>query len=182
MNRFAMGGVLCAVCLLAGMAAPSGDLRADLTARPLPPFSSSQPQDWIHSKPLQPADLKGKVVLLYFWTFDCWNSYRSFPWLLDLEREFAPLGLQVVGIHTPEMEHEKLRGNLEAKVRQFNVTHPVMMDNDFRYWRTMGNHAWPTFYLIARDGTIRYTMVGETHRGDRNAERFETALAELVRQ
>ena len=182
MKRLTMGVVVYAACLLTGGVVAPGDTGADVTARPLPPFSSSQQQDWIHSKPLRPADLKDKVVLLYFWTFDCWNSYRSFPWLLDLEREFAPQGLQVVGIHTPEMEHEKLRGNLEAKIEQFHVTHPVMMDNDFRYWRTLDNHAWPTFYLVDRAGTIRYTMVGETHPGDRNAENFERVLAELVRQ
>ncbi len=182
MQRFARGVVVGAVCVLMGVAAQPGGARAEVMALPLPPFASSQQQDWIQSPPLQPADLKDHVVLLYFWTFDCWNSYRSFPWLLNLEREYAPLGLRVVGIHTPEFDHEKVRGNLEAKIAQFNVTHPVMMDNGFRYWRALDNRYWPTFYLVDRDGIIRYAMAGETHGGDRHAEKFETVLADLVRR
>lgn len=147
---------------------------------PLPEFTSSRARDWINSKPLRRSDLRGKVTLVYFWAFDCWNSYRSFPWLFQMEKRFAGAGFQAVGIHTPEFDHERSGKNLEAKIREFNITHPVMMDNDFRYWRKMGNRYWPAFYLVDRDGKIRHKMNGETHVGDGRAEEFERVLEGLI--
>ncbi len=87
-----------------------------------------------------------------------------------------------MGVHTPEFEHEKVRRNLEAKMREFKITHPVMMDNGFKYWRKMHNRYWPAFYLTDREGNIVYRMVGETHIGRRNAKQFEGVVAELVKR
>lgn len=168
------------VLVFLAFACQSGEAGADLIFKPLPQFSSSNEKDWINSKPLKKSDLKGKVVLIYFWAFDCWNSYRSFPWLLKIEKRFADDGFQAVGIHTPEFEREKSRKNLEAKIKQFNITHPVMMDNSFKYWRKMQNRYWPAFYLTDREGNILYKMIGETHSGQEKAEKFERVLEELV--
>ncbi len=88
----------------------------------------------------------------------------------------------MVGIHTPEFEREKSRKNLEAKVKEFKLAHPVMMDNNFRYWRKMNNRYWPAFYLVDGEGDVVYKMIGETHKGQKKAEEFERALEGLVNQ
>ena len=119
-------------------------------------------------------------MLLDFWTFDCWNCYRSFPWLKELEQQFASEPFQVIGIHAPEFDHERVRENVVKKVAEFGLQHPVMLDNDFSYWRAMGNRYWPTFYLLDKQGRIRAYAVGETHRGDRNAKTIERTIRELL--
>ncbi|WP_462136989.1 thioredoxin-like domain-containing protein [Candidatus Mycalebacterium sp.] len=150
--------------------------------RQLPEFTSSGPLEWVNSPPLERKDLKGRVTLVYFWTFDCWNSYRSFPWLHTLEKRFGKDGFQALGIHTPEFEHEKSRENLKKKMKKFKISHPVMMDNNFHYWRKMNNRYWPTFYLVDRDGKIVHKMIGETHIGQKNAKEFERVLERVVSQ
>jgi thiol-disulfide isomerase/thioredoxin len=147
---------------------------------PAPEFTHAAPADWINSDPLKLADLRGKVVLLDFWTFDCWNCYRSFPWLHALEEQFAAEPFQVIGVHTPEFDHERVRDNVEEKVAGFRLSHPVMMDNDFSYWRAMKNRYWPAFYLIDKRGRVRARFVGETHAGDRNARAIEAKVSELL--
>ena len=145
-----------------------------------PEFTHNTAQAWLNSSPLSLNDLKGKVVLLDFWTFDCWNCYRSFPWLNALEEKLKPLGLQVIGVHTPEFEHEKSRENIAAKIQEFGLHHPVMIDNDFSYWRTMGNRYWPAFYIIDKKGSVRAAFVGETHEGDKQALAIEEIIRALI--
>lgn len=149
--------------------------------RPLPAFTG-QAADWINSEPLTVEQLRGKVLLLDFWTFDCWNCYRSFPWLRDLEQRLATEGLQVIGIHTPEFEHEKKRDNVVAKIEEFSLPHPVMMDNNFTYWKALKNRFWPTFYLVDKQGQIRASFIGETHKGDANARQIEAAVKQLLEE
>lgn len=147
---------------------------------PAPDFTHKAPNDWLNSRPLTLSELRGKVVLLDFWTFDCWNCYRSFPWLNDLEKRLMPEGLQIIGVHTPEFEHEKVRKNIEAKIQEFKLHHPVMIDNDFSYWRAMDNRYWPAFYIIDKKGNVRATYVGETHKGDKRARAIEKTIKELL--
>ena len=147
-----------------------------------PEFTHTEPLAWINSEPLKMADLKGKVVLIDVWTFDCWNCYRSFPWLHELEAKFKDQGLVVIGVHTPEFKHEHDRNNVIAKTKEFNITHPVVMDNDFSYWRALQNRFWPTFYLIDKQGRIRGRFVGETHSGDSNAKGIESAVRHLLEE
>ncbi len=143
-------------------------------------FPHQQPDFWINSEPLTLQDLQGKVVLLDFWTFDCWNCYNSFPWMINLEKRFEGQGLQVIGVHTPEFEHEKVRKNVEAKVKEFGLHHPIMLDNDFSYWRAMHNRYWPAFYLIDKKGQVRSVFFGETHEGDSQAIRIEKIINDLL--
>ena len=151
-----------------------------IVARPAPEFSQTDPAAWLNSPPLTMTSLRGKVVVLDFWTFDCWNCYRSFPWLNALEKKFANTDLQVIGIHTPEFAHEKVRANVAAKIAEFDLEHPSMMDNDFAFWKSMRNRYWPTFYLIDKRGIIRHIFVGETHAGDRRAVVIEEAIQKLL--
>lgn len=143
-------------------------------------FTHSSPEEWINSVPLTLAELRGRVILIDFWTFDCWNCYRSFPWLKSVETRYHSQGLQVIGVHTPEFDHEKVRTNIIAKVEEFDLHHPVMIDNDFSYWNAMGNRYWPTYYLIDKRGRVRSVFIGETHAGDARARKVEAAIEWLI--
>lgn len=154
---------------------------SDLSRAPMAPeFTHTDASEWINSEPLTMEGLRGKVVLLDIWTFDCWNCYRSFPWLKALEKRYEAQGLQVIGIHTPEFEHEKVRTNIEAKVAEFGLPHPVMIDNDFSYWKALGNRYWPTYYLIDKQGRLRARFIGETHADTPRARSVDAAIAKLL--
>ena len=148
----------------------------------LPNFTHYQPEQWINSEPLSVEKLlsEDKVILIDMWTFDCWNCYRSFPWLNALEAKYQQRGLQVIGVHTPEFDHEKIRSNIEKKVKKFKLHHPIMIDNDFSYWRSLNNRYWPAYYLVNKQGDIVYSHVGETHEGDRKAKNLEKKLQALL--
>lgn len=145
-----------------------------------PEFTHTQTTEWLNSPPLKLTDLRGKVVLLDVWTFDCWNCYRSFPWLTALEQRYADKGLQVIGVHSPEFEHERDTSAVAEKLRQFKLTNPQMLDNDFSYWKALGNQYWPAFYLIDKYDVIQARYVGETHEGDTKAEQIEAKITELL--
>lgn len=153
---------------------------SDTISYKLPEFTHKQQNDWINSPPLSRDDLKGKVVLIDVWTFDCWNCYRSFPWLNALEKKYQDKAFQVIGVHTPEFDHEKIRANIEDKMAEFKLHHPVMIDNDFSYWRALNNRYWPTYYLVDKTGKIVYRHVGETHQGDRKALALEKKIQQLL--
>lgn len=148
--------------------------------RPLPEFTTSAPGQWFNSAPLRVQDLRGQVLLVDVWTYDCWNCYRSFPWLNALEAKLAGQPFRVIGVHSPEFEHEHDAGRVAAKIVQYGLHHPVMMDNDFAYWRALGNRYWPAFYLVDKRGLIRHLHVGETHSGDARAGLIEEQLRALL--
>lgn len=168
---------IAAALLLLGLVTGWPPLAAPVAA---PEFTQTGPAAWINSPPLRLAELRGRVVLIDVWTFACWNCYRSFPWLKAVEARFGPDGLVVVGIHSPEFDRERDPEAVAAKVREFGLGHPVMIDNDHRYWEALGNRYWPAFYLIDRQGRIRERFVGETHAGEPQAQRIEAAIAALL--
>ena len=172
------GGVVRAIAALC-LAALAGPLTAAKPV-PAPEFTHREAADWINSAPLRLADLGGHVLLIDIWTFECWNCYRSFPWLKSVEERFAPEGLRVIGVHSPEFDRERDRAAVAEKVREFDLHHPVMIDNDFSYWKALGNRFWPTYYLIDKRGQIRHRFVGETHEGDRRAHEIEGAIERLL--
>ncbi len=145
-----------------------------------PEFPHIRESSWLNSPPLTLASLRGKVVLLDFWSTDCWNCYRSFPWLRRVTDRFASHGLVVIGVHSPEFEHEKDRGGIAARLAQYQLTNPQMLDDDFAYWRRLDNRYWPAFYLIDKQGRIRQLLVGEQHSGDRSARNFEAEIETLL--
>ena len=147
----------------------------------IPEFTQMDPAAWINSEPLSVEDLRGKVVLIDVWTYGCWNCYKSFPWLRILEEKFSDQDFQVIGIHTPEFDREKERDNVVKKVEDFMLYHPVMMDNDFAYWRSLNNRYWPAYYIVDKEGEIRGAFIGETHEGDRNARNIEKLITQLLK-
>ena len=148
----------------------------------LPEFTQTDPAAWINSKPLTVADLRDKVILLDIWTYGCWNCYRSFPWLKSVEEKFSDEDFLVIGIHTPEFDHEKERKNVVKNVERFMLHHPVMMDNNFAYWRSLRNRYWPAYYVVDKKGYIRDAFVGETHIGDRRANKIEMLIEKLLKE
>ena len=149
-------------------------------ARSLPEFTQTDSTQWINSDAITVEQLKGSVVLIDVWTFECWNCYRSFPWLNDLDRRYSGKGLKVIGIHAPEFARERVISNIKEKVKEFKLHHPVMVDNDMAYWKALGNHYWPAFYIVDKKGNIRDVVVGETHSGDRNATKIENRIKALL--
>lgn len=129
---------------------------------PAPAFTGVQ--RW-HNTPggeaLAPADLRGKVVLVDFWTYSCINCLRTLPYLRSWYREYADDGLVIVGVHTPEFAFEKDEGNVARAISDLDVEWPVATDPDYRTWNAFSNRFWPAKYLIDRDGTIRYVHYGE---------------------
>ena len=150
------------------------------TPFPLPQFTQSSAETWINSSPLRIEDLQGKVVLLDIWTYGCWNCYRSIPWLNSLEAKFDAGKFLIIGIHTPEFDHEHEREKVVKKIEEFQVTHPVMMDNDFGYWKALRNRYWPTFYVVDKTGKVQGVFIGETHQGDKRAKQVEKLISKLI--
>jgi thiol-disulfide isomerase/thioredoxin len=117
--------------------------------------------EWFNSKPLSIKELRGKVVLVDFWTYTCINCQRTFPYLKDWDKKYRDQGLVIIGVHSPEFEFEKDAGNVKEAISDFGLTYPVMQDNNFATWKAYQNKYWPAKYLIDKDGKIRYTHFGE---------------------
>ena len=117
--------------------------------------------NWINSEPLTVAELRGKVVLVDFWTYTCVNCIRTFPYLREWHARYADDGLVILGIHTPEFEFEKDYDNVVEATQEHSIVWPVAQDNDFVTWRNYNNRFWPAKYLVDRNGVVRYTHFGE---------------------
>ena len=116
---------------------------------------------WINSEPLTVKELRGKVVLVDFWTYTCVNCIRTIPYLREWNAKYEDDGLVIVGVHSPEFEFEKDYSNVLQATKDHGVTWPVAQDNEFRTWDNYSNRFWPAKYLIDKDGVVRYTHFGE---------------------
>jgi cytochrome c biogenesis protein CcdA/thiol-disulfide isomerase/thioredoxin len=132
---------------------------------------------WLNSQPLSLASLRGKVVLIDFWTYSCINCLRTLPYVEGWYRTYKQDGLVVVGVHSPEFAFEHVPSNVERAVRALGVTYPVALDNRFGTWTAWGNRYWPAKYFVDRRGEVRYAHFGE---GDyaRSESIIRTLLAE----
>ncbi len=116
---------------------------------------------WINSEPLKIAELRGKVVMVEFWTFGCWNCRNIEPYVKEWHKKYEKDGLVVIAVHSPEFSHEKEVARVKDYVKDNNISYAVPIDNDFRNWRKYRNRYWPTLYVIDKKGTIQYTRIGE---------------------
>ncbi|MGA7369599.1 MAG: redoxin domain-containing protein [Nitrososphaeraceae archaeon] len=116
---------------------------------------------YINTAPIKLADLRGKVVLVDFWTYTCINWIRTIPYLIDWNEKYANKGLVIVGVHTPEFEFEKNIDNVKAAVDEFGLRYPIVQDNDKGTWNAYENRYWPRIYLVDSEGYIRYDHIGE---------------------
>lgn len=142
--------------------APSRDRLLPDQSFPAPNPTFEGATRWLQSQPLSLSDeLKGKVVLVDFWTYTCINCIRTFPYLKSWYKEYKDDGFVIVGVHTPEFEFEKDTDNVEQAMKDFGIEYPVVQDNDYRIWQSYENRYWPAHYLIDREGKVRYTHFGE---------------------
>jgi cytochrome c biogenesis protein CcdA/thiol-disulfide isomerase/thioredoxin len=154
-----------------------------------PNFAATQ--RWFNTpagRPLSIPGLRGKVVLLDFWTYTCINCLRTLPYVEAWYRKYRHHGLRVVGVHTPEFPFEKEAGNVETAISSNGLTYPVVQDNDYGTWNAYGNQYWPAKYLIDAQGRVRYVHFGEgdygtTERAIRSllAERGDRGLSGMAR-
>jgi thiol-disulfide isomerase/thioredoxin len=135
---------------------------------------------WLNSPPLTEADLRGKVVIVDFWTYTCINWLRTLPHVRAWAEKYRDQGLVVIGVHTPEFEFEKDARNVRAALQAMDISYPIAIDNDYAVWSAFRNQAWPALYFLDAQGHIRHRQFGE---GDyENAERIiQQLLAEAGR-
>jgi thiol-disulfide isomerase/thioredoxin len=130
---------------------------------------------WLNSEPLTAQVLRGRVVLVDFWTYSCVNWLRTLPYVRAWAERYADRGLVVVGAHAPEFGFEHDLGNVRRAVAELDVGYPVVIDNDFAIWRAFGNRYWPAVYLVDRDGSVRFH-----HFGEEAYEETERAVQQLL--
>ena len=117
--------------------------------------------NWINSPPLSLKDLRGKVVLLEFWTLGCFNCLNTLPHIKTWHGEYSNAEFAVIGIHTPEFDREKDLRILTWEVAHLGVKYPVLTDNDYTTWNRYNQQYWPVMYLVDKQGIIRYVQIGE---------------------
>ncbi len=133
--------------------------------------------NWLNSNPLTVNELKGKVLLVDFWTYSCINCIRTLPYLKNWHEKYSDKGLVIIGIHTPEFEFEKDTNNVKAALEKYGIKYPVAQDNQYQTWRAYKNNYWPRKYLVDINGSIRYDHIGEG-----GYEETEKAIQELLKE
>ena len=139
------------------LAATAG-LGPAIAASELPALKADR---WVNSPPLTPDALRGKVVLVDFWEFTCINWIRTSPYVQAWDRDYAKLGLVVIGVHAPEFEFGKQREIIDRGIRDHGLTYPIAIDNDFTIWNALDNDAWPAAYLFDAQGQLVKRWIGE---------------------
>lgn len=133
--------------------------------------------DWFNSDPLTIEGLKGKVVLIDFWTYSCINCIRTLPYIQSWHERYKDDGLVIIGVHTPEFEFEKDKNNVAKAIKDFGLTYPIVQDNNFATWRAYENHYWPAKYFIDKNGKIR-----DMHFGEGEYEESEQMIRDLLEE
>ncbi|HEY6246033.1 MAG TPA: redoxin domain-containing protein [Pyrinomonadaceae bacterium] len=116
---------------------------------------------WINSEPLTVKSLSGRVVLVEFWTFGCYNCRNTLPFVNRWHERYSEKGLTIVGVHSPEFDNEKKIENVRRQVASLGIRFPVVTDNDYETWRAYKVQAWPTIFVLDKSGRVRWTHVGE---------------------
>jgi thiol-disulfide isomerase/thioredoxin len=131
------------------------------SAAALPMPSLDAANGWINSTPLTRESLRGKVVLVEFWTQSCINCLRTLPYVRAWARKYRSAGLVVIGVHSPEFEFEQHAANVQRAIEQLQIDYPVALDSRHAIWRAFGNRAWPALYFVDAQGRIRHQQLGE---------------------
>jgi thiol-disulfide isomerase/thioredoxin len=145
-----------AAAILSATAAHAAPLAKEVQA---PEFSGIE--KWLNTEPLTMQQLRGKVVLVDFWTFDCINCINTLPHVKSWHDKYKDQGLVIVGVHTPEFPFERSTDNVKAALKRFDIRYPVAQDNRYATWSAYNNQYWPATYLIDKKGQIVYTHFGE---------------------
>ena len=174
--------ILTASVMLAAFAAtPSAanDAVAPLVL-PVAATSGSAPEftglkTWFNSAPLRMADLRGKVVLVDFWTYGCVNCVRTLPYVVKLQQKYGGKGLVIVGVHTPEFPFEKSASNVQAAIKRHGITYAVAQDNESTTWNAYSNRYWPAQYIVDQNGKIVFQ-----HDGEGQYEKIDSTIQQLL--
>jgi thiol-disulfide isomerase/thioredoxin len=116
---------------------------------------------WINSEALTIKQLRGRVVLVEFWTFGCYNCRNTLPSMKSLDARYRERGLTIIGVHTPELDTERKIENVRREVSALDIQYPVLIDNDYATWKAYNVEAWPTMFLVDKSGHVRWMHVGE---------------------
>jgi thiol-disulfide isomerase/thioredoxin len=159
----------------------SGEVARDQTA----PFAVADRQNaapdfagisnWFNSAPLNMKDLRGKVVLVDFWTYGCVNCVNTLPHVTELYAKYRDRGLVVVGVHTPEFPFERSASNVQAALKRHGIAYPVAQDNDSQTWNAYRNRYWPAQYIVDQSGKIVFQ-----HDGEGQYEQMDRTIARLL--
>jgi thiol-disulfide isomerase/thioredoxin len=131
--------------------------------------------NWFNSAPLKLADLRGKVVMVNFWTYGCVNCVNTLPHVTGLYAKYKDRGFVVVGIHTPEFPFERSASNVQAALKRHGIIYPVAQDNDSRTWNAYRNRYWPSQYIVDQNGKIVFQ-----HDGEGQYDQIERTVARLL--
>jgi thiol-disulfide isomerase/thioredoxin len=130
---------------------------------------------WFNSQPLNIADLRGKVVLVDFWTYGCVNCVNTLPHVVALDAKYRNQGLVVIGVHTPEFPFERSASNVQAALKRHGITYPVAQDNESQTWNAYRNQYWPSQYIIDQNGNVVFH-----HDGEGQYEQIDRTIARLL--
>ncbi len=145
------------------------------TSAPAPEFAGIE--KWLNSDPLTMQQLRGKVVLVDFWTYTCINCVRTLPYVKSWYDKYRSQGLVVVGVHTPEYPFERSTSNVAAALKKYDIRYPVAQDNRYTTWNAYNNQFWPAAYLIDKKGQVVYT-----HFGEGDYQETEATIRKLLAQ
>lgn len=168
----------CAATLLAMLATTAWTAPARMPKITYP--FSDQGEFWVNSEPLNDRAIRGQPVLVFFWTYGCYNCRNSLEWLNSVQAQYADQGLLILGVHTPEFPHEKNKAKVAEKTREYKITFPVMIDNDFFFWKDMHNEWWPTVYLYDKRGNLKGSYIGETHLDTPKAAEIDSLITDML--
>ncbi|HEU4870423.1 MAG TPA: redoxin family protein [Pyrinomonadaceae bacterium] len=153
---------------------PSRSVTDETKAPVAPEISSGM---WINSEPLTLKSLRGRVVLIDFWTFACYNCRNTLPSLKKWDAQYKDKGLTIIGVHTPELDFERDIDQLRREVAGLGIKYPVVTDQDYSTWKAYAVEAWPTLFLLDKQGRVRWSHVGEGYY-DETEEIIKKLLAE----
>jgi thiol-disulfide isomerase/thioredoxin len=149
-----------------GQMIPSRSVTEETKAPAAPEISNGL---WINSEPLTLKSLHGRVVLIEFWTFACYNCRNTLPSLKKWDAQYRDQGLTIVGVHTPELDFERDIDQLRREVAGLGVKYPIVTDQDYSTWKAYGVEAWPSLFLLDKQGRVRWTHVGEGYYDETEA-------------
>ena len=153
---------------------PSRTLTDETQAPAAPELSNAT---WINSEPLTLKGLRGRVVLIEFWTFACYNCRNTLPTVKKWDAQYRDKGLTIIGVHTPETDLERNEVDLKREITELGIKYPVVTDNDYSTWKAYRVEAWPTLFLLDKQGRVRWMHVGEGYY-DETEEMIKKLLAE----
>jgi len=176
---FGVVGIVIVFAAVSSLISPPGQVSGMAGASRLPDLGKApnfvEISAWINSSPLNLSQLRGRIVLVDFWTYSCINCVRTIPYLNAWFDKYGKDGLVVIGVHTPEFRFERNYSNVLAATKSLGINYPVALDNNYSTWNVYGNEYWPSEYIIDQNGYIRHMQIGE---GDYNAT--ESIIRELL--